>query len=160
MLGDDVDYLVGQAGEVRGLPVVVPAMGDGVVDAALVVDVQRGSDEVHERRPELAERTDGALTVLDGSAVAAGHRDGRPEVQVLVDHRQRWDRAEPDDVPELVGRVGDELTVEPQDVRGVLGRPEYRSGHDGGATGCSANRNELTTPKFPPPPRSAQNRSG
>ena len=29
-----------------------------------------------------------------------------------------------------------------------------------GPTGCSANRNELTTPKFPPPPRSAQNRSG
>ena len=29
-----------------------------------------------------------------------------------------------------------------------------------GPTGCSANRKELTTPKFPPPPRSAQNRSG
>ena len=25
-----------------------------------------------------------------------------------------------------------------------------------GPTGCNANRNELTTPKFPPPPRSAQ----
>jgi len=45
VLGDDVDDLVGQAGEVRGLPVVVPAVRDGVVDAALVVDVPRGSDE-------------------------------------------------------------------------------------------------------------------
>jgi len=52
--GDDVDDLVGQAGEVRGLPVVVPAVGDGVVDAALVVDVAGGSDQVHERVPGLA----------------------------------------------------------------------------------------------------------
>ena len=41
--------------------------------------------------------------------------------------------AEPDDVAELVGRVGDEVPVEAQDVGGVLGRPEHRSGHDGGA---------------------------
>ena len=68
MLGDDVDDLVGEAGEVRGLPVVVPAMGDGVVDAALVVDVQGGSDKVHERGPEFAKRTDGTLPVLDGPA--------------------------------------------------------------------------------------------
>ena len=54
-------------------------------------------------------------------------------MQVLVDHRQRWDRAEPDDVAELVRCVGDELAVEAQDVGGVLGRPEHRSGHDGGA---------------------------
>jgi hypothetical protein len=52
--GDDVDDLVGQAGEVRGLPVVMPAVGDGVVDAALVVDVAGGSDQIHERVPELA----------------------------------------------------------------------------------------------------------
>jgi hypothetical protein len=56
MHGDDVDDLVGQAGEARGLPVVAPAVGDGVVDAALVVDVSRGSEEVDEWRPELAER--------------------------------------------------------------------------------------------------------
>src|SRR4029453_9905300 len=135
MLGDDVDDRVGQDGEVRGLPVVVPAMGDGVVDAALMVDVQRGSDQIHERGPELGERTDGALTVLDGSGVAAGNRDGGPEVQVLVDHRQRRQRAQPNDGPELVGRVGDEVPVEAQDIDGVLGRPEDRSGHDGGAEG-------------------------
>ena len=64
-------------------------MGDGVVDAALMVDVQGGSDQIHERGPELAERTDGTLTVFDGSGVAAGHRDGRPEVEALVDQRQR-----------------------------------------------------------------------
>ena len=131
--GDDVDDLVGQAGEVRGLPVVVPAVGDGVVEAALMVDVQGGSDQIHDRGPELAECTDGPLTVVDGSGVAAAHGDCRPEVKVLVDHRQRRDRAEPDDVPELVRCVGDELAVEAQDVGGVLGRPEHRSGHDGGA---------------------------
>ncbi len=108
-------------------------MGDGVVEAALMVDVQGGSDQIHERGPELAERTDGTLTVFDGSGVAAGHGDRRPEVEVLVDNRQRRDRAEPDDVAELVRCVGDELAVEAQDVGGVLGRPEHRSGHDGGA---------------------------
>ena len=34
------------------------------------------------------------------------------------------------DGPELVGRVGDEVPVEAQDVGRVLGRPEDRSGHD------------------------------
>ena len=54
-------------------------------------------------------------------------------MEVLVDHQLRRDRTEPDDIPELVRCVGDELTVEAQDVGGVLGRPEHRSGHDGGA---------------------------
>ena len=54
-------------------------------------------------------------------------------MQLLVDNRQRRDGAEPDDVAELVGRVGDELAVEAQDVGGVLGRPEHRSGQDGGS---------------------------
>ncbi len=57
-------------------------MRDGVVDAALVVDVQGWSDKVHERRPEPAECTDGAFPVLDGPGVAAGNGDGRPEVQL------------------------------------------------------------------------------
>ena len=83
----------------------------------------------------MAERTDGALTVLDRSGVAAGHGDRRPEVEVLVDNWQRRDRAEPNDVAELIRRVGDEVTVEAQHVGGVLGRPEHRSGHDGGADG-------------------------
>src|SRR6266498_4205382 len=83
MLGDDVDDLVGQAGEVRAFPVVVPAMRDGVVDAALMVDVQRGSDQIHERSSELAERTDGTLTCLHRSGVAAGNRDCRIEVELL-----------------------------------------------------------------------------
>ena len=135
-------------------------MGDGVVDAALMVDVQGGPDQVHERGPELAERADGALTVFDGSGVAAGHGDGRPEVQLVVDDRQRRDRAEPDDGPELVGRVGGEVPVEAQDP--VVSSAAQNTGPamTVGPTGCSANRNELTTPKFPPPPRRAQNRSG
>ena len=98
-----------------------------------MVDVQRGSDQIHERCSELAERTDGTLTVLDGSGVAAGNRDGWPEVQLVADDRQRRDRAEPNDGPELVGRVGDEVPVEAQDVGRVLCRPEDRSGDDGRA---------------------------
>jgi len=54
-------------------------------------------------------------------------------VQFFVDDRQRRDRAEPDDVAELIGRVGGEVTVEAQYVDGVLGRPEHRSGEHGGA---------------------------
>jgi hypothetical protein len=40
-----------------------------------VVDVSGRSDEVHERSFELAEGTDGTLTCLHGSGVAAGNRD-------------------------------------------------------------------------------------
>jgi hypothetical protein len=106
---------------------------DGVVEAALVVDVQGGSDQVHERSSELAERTDSTLPCLHRSGIAAGHRDGWAEVQLVIDDGQRWDRAEPDDGPELVGRVGDEVSVEAQDVGRIVGRPEDRSGHDGRA---------------------------
>jgi hypothetical protein len=56
-------------------------------------------------------------------------------VQLLADSWPWRDRAQPDDVAELVRRVGDEFTVEAQDVGGVLGLPEHRSGHDGGADG-------------------------
>src|SRR5262249_47772020 len=90
VLGGDVDDPVGQPREVGRLPVVVPAVRDGVIDAALVVDVEGGPGQVCERGPELAERTDGALPVLDGSGVAAGDGDGRPEVQSCADPGQRW----------------------------------------------------------------------
>ena len=98
-----------------------------------MVDVEGGSDQVDERRPELAERADGTLTVFDRPGVAAGDSDGRSEVEVSADSWPRRDRAEPDDVAELLRRVGEEFTVEAQDVGGVLGRPEHRSGHHGGA---------------------------
>jgi hypothetical protein len=49
VFGDDVDDGVGQAREVCCFPVVVPAVRDGVVEAALVVDVRRRSDQVYER---------------------------------------------------------------------------------------------------------------
>ncbi len=44
--------------------------------------------------------------------------------------------------------------------RRLLDRPERRAGRRPSPTGCSRNWNEVTTPKLPPPPRSAQNRSG
>ena len=135
MLCDDVDDLVGQTREVRGFPVVVPSVGDGVIEAALVIDVECGSDQVHQRGPELAERTNDTFTVHHGSGVAAGYGDRRSEVQLVADDRQRRDRAKPDDGPELVGRVGDELSVEAHDIGGVLGRPEDRTGDDGGTDG-------------------------
>jgi hypothetical protein len=53
----------------------------------------------------------------------------------MPDRRQRRDRSQPDNGPELVGRVGDELSVEAHDSGGVLGRPEHRTGDDGGADG-------------------------
>jgi hypothetical protein len=53
-------------------------------------------------------------------------------VEVLVETWERRDRAEPDDGPELVRCVGDELAVGAQDVCGVLGRPEHRPRHDRG----------------------------
>ena len=56
-------------------------------------------------------------------------------MQFLADNWQRRDRAKPNDVAELVRCAGDEVPVEAQDVGGVLGRPEHRSGHDGGANG-------------------------
>src|SRR5262245_35853639 len=111
----------------------MPSVRDGVVEAGLVIDVERGSDQIYERGAEPAERANDTFTVLQGSGVAAAHRDRRPEVQLGSDVRQRRDRAKPDDGSQLIGRVGDELPVEAQDIGGVLGRPEDRAGDDGGA---------------------------
>ena len=79
-------------------PVVMPAVGDDVVDASLMVDVRGGFDQVHERRPELAERTDRTLTLFDRPGIAAADGDGRPEVQFPADSWPRRDRPEPNDV--------------------------------------------------------------
>ena len=86
MIGDNGDGVVGEASEARRLPVVVPPVKDGVVEAALEGGVRRGCEEVNERRPEPAQgpRT---LAVLDRAGVAAGDGDGRPPVQVLGDDR-------------------------------------------------------------------------
>ncbi|HEU0214988.1 MAG TPA: hypothetical protein VFR13_12930 [Jiangellaceae bacterium] len=105
-------------------------MRDGAVDAALVIDVERGSDQVHERGTELAKRTNDTFTVVYGSGVAAGHRDRRSEVQLVADGPLRWDRAEPDDGPKLVRRIADEVSVEVQDIGGVLRPPVDRPGND------------------------------
>src|SRR5262249_56101815 len=112
VVGDHVDDLVGQTREIGGLPVVVPSVRDGVVDAALVIDVERGPDEVHERAPELAERTNGSFTFVHGSGVTAGDRDRRPEVQLVADDRQRRGRARPGEGARLGGAGGVRVAAE------------------------------------------------
>ncbi len=135
VIGDDGDCVVGEAGEARRLPVVVPPVEDGVVEAALEGDVRRGCEQVSERRPEPAEGPHRTLAVVHGTGVAAGDRDGRPPVQGLGDDRQWGDGAEPDDAAELVRRFGGEVPVEAQHVGGVVGRPEDGPGHHGRADG-------------------------
>ena len=71
VVGDDGDGVVGEADEVRRLPVVVPPVEDGVVEAALESGVRRGCEQVDERRPEPAEGPNRTLAVFDGAGVAA-----------------------------------------------------------------------------------------
>jgi hypothetical protein len=141
VVGDDGDGFVGEADEVRRLPVVVPPVENGVVDAALEGGVRRGCEQLDERRPEPAEGPHRTLAVFDGACVAAGDGDGRPPVQVLGDVRKWGDGAEPDDAAELVGRFGGEVPIEPQHVGGVVGRPEDRPGHHGRADGVQSEPN-------------------
>jgi len=44
VLGDHIDEVVAELGEVGGLPVVVPTVGDGRVERALESRVRRGPD--------------------------------------------------------------------------------------------------------------------
>ena len=55
MIGDDSDRVVGETVEVRRLPVMVPAVEDGVIHAALEGGVGRGCEQVNERGPEPTE---------------------------------------------------------------------------------------------------------
>ena len=80
-------------------------------------------------------------------------------MSLLGDEGQRWRdliRREP---AELLGRVGDELAVPPQHVAGVGQLEEHGPAVDLGRRARDRNSSEVATPKFPPPPRIAQNRS-
>ena len=112
------------------------------------------------RRPVLPEYLDRVLAVFDGPGVAAGDRDGPSPVQVGGDDRQRRDGAQPQDGSELVGGIRDEVAIETQDVRGVIGRPKDRPSCHVGADGVQSKLERGDDAEVPPPPRSAQNRSG
>ena len=58
------------------------------------------------------------------------------------------------------GALADELAVPRRPRPRRSSRPEHRAGVARSSTGCARNTNDVTTPKLPPPPRSAQNRSG
>ena len=104
-------------------------MQDGVVEGALERGIRGRRQQVYERCSKPAEVPYQPLALFDGAGVAASDGESRPPVQVLGDDRQRGDGAEPDDGAELVGRFGDEVPVEAQDVGGIVGRPEDGSGH-------------------------------
>ena len=82
------------------------------------------------------------------------------QVQLLGERRRGRHGEEGEEAVELLGRSAMKLAVP------VAGPPPpARSARTSArrrpcSTGCSRNRNEVTTPKLPPPPRIAQNRSG
>jgi hypothetical protein len=86
MLGDHVDEVVAELGEVGGLPVVVPTVDDGRVERALESHVRRGPDQVEEGSPR-AERAEHLLPVLDRPGVAGPDHHYRAPVQILGDDR-------------------------------------------------------------------------
>ena len=53
-------------------------------------------------------------------------------------------------VVSVVGSVGDEVPIETQDVDRVLGRPEHRPGHDGGADGVQRESERADDAEVPP----------
>ena len=77
---------------------------------------------------------------------------------MLGERRARRHGEEGEEPVELAGRLGDELAIPPHHLGGVLERPEHRAGVVG-VDGCALKRNDVTTPKLPPPPRTAQKRS-
>jgi hypothetical protein len=78
VIGDDGDGVVGQAGEVGGLPVVVPPMEDGVVESALERGIRGRRQQVYERCSKPAEIPYHPLALFDGAGVAASDGESRP----------------------------------------------------------------------------------
>src|SRR5262245_2884943 len=87
VLGEHVDEIVTELGEMSGLPVVVPTVDDGRVECALESHVRRGPDEVEEGRPGCAERAKHPLTVLNRAGVAGTDHHHWAPVQMLGDDR-------------------------------------------------------------------------
>jgi hypothetical protein len=86
------------------------------VEHRLVREVRLHHADVGDGRAELPQRPDELLALL-GVADPAGddHHDRLP-VQLLRDDRQRWRLAVDDDRHQVVGRVGDPVAVEAQDL--------------------------------------------
>src|SRR5215472_18072662 len=87
VLGDHVDEVVAELGEVGGFPVVVPTVDDGRVERALESHVWRGPDEVEEGSPGCAELAKHLLTVLHRPSVAGTDHHHWAPVQIFGDRR-------------------------------------------------------------------------
>ena len=103
----------------------------------------------------------GAGVVLRGAEPDDDQRVTQGEVVLFGDRRQRRGiRAPAISAAHLLGQgrddVPDRVSAATESLMPQKNSPRCTSG----PTWCSANSNSVTTPKLPPPPRIAQNRSG
>ena len=136
--------------------------GARLVEHLLQRGVGHRRDQLEQRRQRPARI--GATTSACSSAEpkpTTQQREAGCEV-VLLGHERRRRRAQAGDEDAHVRRAGrDEVAAEAQRLR-ARGRGPRRRARGGrvGPTSCSRYSKEVTTPKLPPPPRSAQKRSG
>ena len=129
--GHDVDDLVVQRPEVGGAEVVPPARRERRVEHRLMPHERLRRTEVQHRRTELPHGLHDTLAVLHRPCVATDHRDHGEPVQLGRDDVQRGHPTVHEDRGQLVGHVGDPVSVEPQNLGRLLHGPEDGAGqHD------------------------------
>ena len=149
--------------EVVRLPVVARTGREQRIERRLPARERHGPDHLADRLAERAQRRDRGFSPLAGSPSVAerehehlacraprpGRNGSGGALRMHEPHR------------ELVRRGRDELAVG-LEQRAAPGRTGARSAPraPAGRSACSRYSNDVTTPKLPPPPRIAQNRSG
>ena len=143
---------VAELGEERRLPVVERPPRERVVEQRVHDRVRHRLDEVHRRRPERPQRRQVCLRL--GQIAGMAERKAAQLHPAAV--RGVHESAEDGD---LVGQLLGELAIHFEHVRrsrqGCASSPPRMM-----SSGWVSNSKDAATPKFPPPPRSAQNRSG
>ena len=132
------DGLVGQAGGVGGLPVVLQARRHQRVEGAVQRGVRHLADHLGDRRGDVPEALDQPLPLARRSPVQhdTSATNGSPD-PVLRHERQRWRDLEGREAAVLARRGPDEVVEVLQDGGAVGQLEEHRAAVDGASTGCS-----------------------
>ena len=161
VLDPDVDRRVGERGHVLRLPVLLPAGRVHRVEQLLERDVRHRRDEVDRRRDLLAQRPQRLAALLDAAEVGDHDPERRAGRAAARGTNSAGGAVTPTSAPPTSS--GADCMKSRQwrtSSRPDSGANSIRPPSTTGPTGCRRYSSAVTTPKLPPPPRSAQKRSG
>jgi len=159
MLDVSGDRRVAELSKVVTSPVPLQSRREKAVKGALGHGKWRGSNVVKKGPAQRAHRLESRLDLLRGSRATPEDAANLLQMKLLGEHRNRGNHHEGEKAVDLFGRLDDKLAVCSENF-GACSNGQNVGPNWTIFTGWRRNLNDVTTPKFPPPPRTAQKRSG